>query len=214
VKQLADDRNLLLAGVSHDLRTPLTRLRLSVEMLGDSVPESARDGMIQDMADMDGIIGQFLDFVREGEDEPLQLGDLNQMVQSVVERYIRAGKNVKMESGDISPFSYRPMAIQRGLTNLVDNALRYGGGEALVATSNEKGFVRISVSDNGPGIPEPEIPRLMQPFTRLDLARGSSHGAGLGLAIVSRIAQQHNGKFSLRNRPQGGLEAMLDIPRS
>lgn len=214
VKQLADDRNLLLAGVSHDLRTPLTRMRLSVEMLGDSVPESTREGMIQDMADMDGIIGQFLDFVREGENEPQQQGDLNQLVQSVVERYIRAGKDVKMDLGKLAPFHYRPMAIQRGLTNLIDNALRYGGGEVVVATSSENGFVRISVSDNGPGIPESEIPRLMQPFSRLDKARGSSHGAGLGLAIVSRIAEQHQGRFNVLNRSQGGLEARLEIPRS
>jgi two-component system osmolarity sensor histidine kinase EnvZ len=124
--RLDADRKLLLAGVSHDLRTPLARLRLAAEMLPPDIGNGARAGIVQDIEDMDAIIGQFVAFVKEGSDEPHQRVDLDELVQSVVQRYVRLGQCVKVEPGVRAPVSVRPMAIQRLLANLLDNAFKHG----------------------------------------------------------------------------------------
>lgn len=201
------DRNLLLGGISHDLRTPLARLRLAVEMLPQS--DTDKSGMEQDIADMDAIIGQFIDFVRGAEGELAASADLNALIAEVAARYARQGKRVQLDPGALPELEFRPLAMTRLLTNLVDNAFHYGGGEVAIRSRTEDKKIVISVMDRGPGLPEAEAGRLLRPFERLDTARGREGGAGLGLAIVVRIARLHGGELSLRNREGGGLEARV-----
>ena len=211
--QRADaDRALLLAGVSHDLRTPLARIRLGVEMLSDETDASLRQGMVQDVEDIDAVISQFLDFARvTGEQSTIAELDVNELVNSVLERYRRQGKRVSARVGEAPLLKAQALAIQRLLTNLIDNALRHGGDEVEVATSVADGRVRLSVFDRGPGIPAADAERMLQPFTRLNEAR-STTGSGLGLAIVDRIAKLHGGGVQLLAREGGGLEARVEFP--
>ncbi len=203
------DRNLLLGGVSHDLRTPLARLRLAVEML----PQSSVDkpGMEQDIADMDAIIGQFIDFVRGAEGEKTVSIDLNELIRELAARYERQAKPLALDLGELPELRLRPLAMRRLITNLVDNAFHYGDGAVTVRSHAADGTVLLSVMDRGPGLPEAEAERLLRPFERLDTARGREGGAGLGLAIAARIARLHGGELSLQNRPGGGLEARVLI---
>jgi two-component system osmolarity sensor histidine kinase EnvZ len=210
--RLDSERTLLLAGISHDLRTPLARLRLAVEMLPDEVCETTRNGMIQDISDMDNIINQFLDFVRGVEGEPVQLVDINALIQSVTERHARAGREVQLNLASNYKVPLRPLAIHRLIGNLIDNAFAYGKGKVEVSTRITAGNIIISVMDNGPGIPANQMSRLLRPFERMDSARGNEGGSGLGLAIADRIAKLHKGKLELKNRPEGGLEARLSLP--
>lgn len=210
--RLDSERNLLLAGVSHDLRTPLARLRLAVEMLPSEVGEATRDGMVQDIADMDNIINQFLDFVRGVEGEPAQMVEVNELLTSLADRHARAGRNVELNLSSDYKVPMRPMAMHRLIGNLIDNAFAYGKGRVTVTTKITAGYIVISVLDNGPGIPAAHMTRLLRPFERMDSARGNEGGSGLGLAIADRIAKLHKGKLELFNRPQGGLEARLSLP--
>ena len=206
------ERATFLAGISHDLRTPLARLRLNIEMLGNNADEHTRSGMEHDIADMDSIIGQFLDFARQEQDDALVASDLNQIARDACERFVRQGASIQTELADLPSVKLRPVAMQRLLANLLDNAVKHGNQEVLVRTAIGNSGVLLSVLDRGPGIPESESERLKQPFTRLDSARSGKTGAGLGLAIVDRIARLHGGKFDLLPRTGGGLEARLLLP--
>jgi two-component system osmolarity sensor histidine kinase EnvZ len=212
LKRLDDERALLLAGVSHDLRTPLSRIRLGIEMMDDKGDASLREGLVQDIEDIDVSIGQFLDFARLRNAEAAVPGsDLNALADNVVVRYTRAEKPVTMSAGAVPPMSLRPHAMQRLLANLIDNALRHGGSEVHVATGADAGVAFIDVLDRGPGIPPDAAERMLQPFTRLDTARSGS-GTGLGLAIVSRIAGMHGGSVQLLPRDGGGLRVRVELP--
>jgi len=214
LKRLDDERALLLAGVSHDLRTPLSRIRLGLEMLGDEGDAALKAGMVQDIEDIDAAIGQFLDFARLAETEAAVAdGDLNAIVGNVAERYARAGKNVGTQLAPLPPLPLRPRAMQRLLVNLVENALRHGSAEAQIVTGESGGCAFVEVLDRGPGIPAEEAERMLQPFTRLDAARGGA-GTGLGLAIVDRIARLHGGTVKLMPREGGGLRARVELPLS
>jgi two-component system osmolarity sensor histidine kinase EnvZ len=208
--RLDAERTLLLAGVSHDLRTPLARLRLAVEMLPQA--DGFKAGMAQDIEDMDGIIQQFLDFVRGIEGETAQPCDLNVLIQGIAERYRRGGKTIALSLEPLPLIPLREQAMQRLLGNLVDNAFAYGHGHVEIVTHGQKDSIAVSVLDRGPGIPEAEIPRLLRPFERMDPSRGSLGGSGLGLAIADRIARMHGGFLVLSNRPEGGLEARVTLP--
>jgi two-component system osmolarity sensor histidine kinase EnvZ len=210
--QLDAERTLILAGVSHDIRTPLARLRLAVEMLPDNESASLKSGMIEDIADMNNIIHQFLDFVRGVEGEPTQMIDINTLLQAMHDRQSRAGRDLVVQLAPTYFISIRPLAMQRLLDNLVGNAYAYGRGEVRVASKIMADHIVISVFDNGPGIPESHVEKLLRPFERLDTARSNAGGSGLGLAIADRIAKLHKGKLELINRPEGGLEARLSIP--
>jgi two-component system, OmpR family, osmolarity sensor histidine kinase EnvZ len=209
---LDSERTLLLAGVSHDLRTPLARLRLAIELLPNEQCASYKEGMIQDITDMDGIINQFLDFVRGIEGEATQMLDLNSLLKSLYERNLRLGRKITLKLAPTHLIALRPMAMQRLLGNLIDNAFAYGKGEVVLATKIEADHILVSVKDNGPGIPESQKTRLLRPFERLDTARGNTKGSGLGLAICDRIVKLHKGKLDLVNRPQGGLEVRISLP--
>ena len=210
--RLDNERTLLLAGISHDLRTPLARLRLAVELLPDEQVGTLKNGMVQDIADMDGIIHQFLDFVRGIEGEPTRLTDLNELVKSIAERHMRAGHNLTLNLAPTHMIPLRPLAMQRLLGNLINNAFSYGKGEVMVSSRITADSIILSVQDNGPGIPEAHMARLLRPFERMDAARGNKGGSGLGLAIADRIAKLHKGQLVLQNRPEGGLEARLTLP--
>ena len=213
LKRIDADRGLLLAGISHDLRTPLSRLRLGVEMLDGAQDDVLKPGMIEDIEDMDAIINQFLDFAREGGNEASRAGeDLNHIVASVCDRFTRTGQAVRTELGDLPPLTLKPIATQRMITNLVDNAVRYAGGDIEVRTERIGDRAIVRVLDRGPGIPEPELPRVMQAFTRLEVSRAGGKGSGLGLAIVERAARMHGGGVKLIGREGGGLEARVELP--
>jgi len=210
--ELDAERTLILAGVSHDIRTPLARLRLAVEMLPEKEAGYLKSGMVEDIADMDNIIHQFLDFVRGAEGEPTQMVDINTLLQALHDRQARAGRDLVIELAPTYAVPIKPLAMQRLLDNLVGNAYNYGGGKVRVASKVTANYIVISVFDNGPGIPETHLEKLLRPFERLDTARSNAGGSGLGLAIADRIAKLHNSKLELLNRPEGGLEARLSIP--
>ena len=211
--RLDSERTLLLAGVSHDIRTPLARLRLAVEMLPDNDCNSMKAGMIEDIADMDNIIHQFLDFVRGVEGEPTKMMDINALLNALAERQSRAGRNLKLKLSSTYLIPLRPLAMQRLLDNLVNNAYSYSKGDVSVASIITAEKIIISVLDNGPGIPIEHAQRLLRPFERMDSARNKNEGgSGLGLAICNRIAKLHRGSLELINRPTGGLEARLSLP--
>ena len=213
LQQMDTDRAVLLAGISHDLRTPLSRLRLGVEMLAEAQEDGLKPGMIQDIEDIDAIINQFLDFARDGGNEPSRQGeDLNHIVASVCERFSRRGQAIRARLGKLPPLTLKPIATQRMVTNLVDNAMRYGGGEIEVTTEHVGGCAVVRVLDRGPGIPDNEFSRVMQPFTRLEASRAGGKGSGLGLAIVERAARMHGGNVKLLGRYGGGLEARVELP--
>lgn len=211
--RLDNERTLLLAGVSHDIRTPLARLRIAVELLPDESCESLKTGMIEDIADMDNIIHQFLDFVRGIEGEPTKMTDINSLLTALAERQARAGRDLKVKLCSTYFIPLRPLAMQRLLDNLVGNAYTYSKGNVSVEAKITAENIVISVLDNGPGIPEEHAERLLRPFERMDGARNKNEGgSGLGLAICNRIAKLHGGSLELINRPEGGLEARLKLP--
>ncbi len=210
--ELDAERTLILAGVSHDIRTPLARLRLAVEMLPEDSCASFKSGMVEDITDMNSIIYQFLDFVKGVEGEPTQMVDVNTLLQAIHDRQLRAGRDIAVQLSPTYFIPIKPLAMQRLLDNLVGNAYAYGGGQVRVASKITAEFVVISVFDNGPGIPETHKEKLLRPFERLDTARSNAGGSGLGLAIADRIAKLHKGKLELINRPEGGLEARLSLP--
>jgi two-component system osmolarity sensor histidine kinase EnvZ len=208
--RLEDDRALILAGVSHDLRTPLARLRLGLEMSeGDA---QLKAGMAADIDEMDRIIGQFLDFARAAGGESQQPTDLAAMAREIAARYRDSGHALTEEVVAVPEVTVRPMAVRRLITNLVDNAFRYGGEEVRLRVATASRAVVIEVLDRGPGIPADEVERLKQPFTRLETARSGEGGSGLGLAIVDRIARMHGGSLDLLPREGGGLVARVALP--
>lgn len=202
------DRELLLAGVSHDLRTPLTRIRLSAEFLDD--PE-LRDGIIADIADMYAILEQFISYIREGRDEPVAAGDLNEIARRVASHHDPA--RIELDLEELPHFAFKQLAMKRLIDNLVTNAFRYTkeGAVTISTRAPERDQIVISVADRGPGIPEAEMADVLEPFARGDKAR-TTQGSGLGLAIVQRIAQMHGGTVKLANREGGGLEVSVHLP--
>ena len=208
--RLDQERATFLAGVSHDLRTPLSRLRLGVEML--PADPATRNDLEKDIEDINVVIDQFLDFARDESGEPPQQMNLTQLALGAVERAARMQVAAMTDLAELPPLMLRPIAMQRAIDNLVNNAARHGGGDILIQTRRVTagGTASIlSVLDRGPGIPAHEVERLKQAFTRIDSARSGESGAGLGLAIVERIARMHGAKFDLLPRAGGGTEARL-----
>lgn len=206
------ERTLILAGVSHDLRTPLARLRLGIEMSG--APEGEVQAMVADIEEMDRIIGQFLDFGRGESQEPCHPQDVTRLIGELAEPYRLRGVPLALALEDAVILPLRPLTFRRALANLIDNAIRYAGADKpidirLARTATQ---VVVEVADRGPGIPESEWQRMLQPFTRLVAARSDTKGAGLGLAIVDRIARAHGGTIELDKREGGGLIVRLRFP--
>jgi signal transduction histidine kinase len=211
LKEQLDERNRFLAAVSHDLRTPLTRLKLRAEKIEQ--PE-LRSDVQNDINDMAYIIVTTLQYIR-GAEQPEEscMLDIAALVQSLTEDAIEAGNSISV-SGHAIPIWIQPISIQRCLNNLIENALRYGGKtEILIKETDE--HVTILIQDSGPGIPEDKLNEVFKPFYRLENSR-SRHtgGVGLGLSIARDMAMKQGGNISLRNAPGGGLIAELTLPKS
>jgi len=210
IKQLEEDRNLLMAGISHDLRTPLTRIRLASEMIQEQ-DDFLKEGIETDIEDMNNIIDQFIDYIRHDSKDKAELGDLNDLVDEVLNVETPRDRLISFHPSECPKIPLRHVAVKRALANLVQNAIRYTSDEIEVSTRVEKDYAIVLVSDNGTGIPEADIERLFQPFTQGDTARGTE-GSGLGLAIIKRIIDTHGGKVELSNRVTGGLQAKVYLP--
>lgn len=206
-------RTAMLAGISHDLRTPLTRLRLGLSFLDD---DDAKD-MVRDVDDMSRMVDAFLAFARGDAGDAQETVRLSELVSAVIEDFQRSGESVSLEivtGEDPGPVPLRPMAVRRALENLIGNALTYGS-QARVSLAFGDRVVRLSVEDDGPGIPPEKRDEAMRPFTRLDPGRNQdSPGVGLGLAIVADIARTHGGSLRLGESTRlGGLRADLVLAR-
>jgi two-component system osmolarity sensor histidine kinase EnvZ len=211
LKRHAVERTVVLAGLSHDLRTPLARLRLESEL--SITDEAAREAAVADIEQMDAIIAQFLDYARGEGDEAPVAADINALVEQVASHRGRTSAAPRLDLGALPPGTrIRPQALTRAITNLLDNARKYGAEPFAIETRREQNEIVIDVLDSGPGIPEAELERIKRPFTRLENARTDTTGTGLGLAIVERIARLHGGKFELLNQPEGGLIGRLRLP--
>jgi two-component system osmolarity sensor histidine kinase EnvZ len=210
LESMERERAMVLAGISHDLRTPLSRMRLALEMSGAEA--GAAGAMITDIDEIDAIIGQFLDFAR-GVNEQKSPQDLGALIDEVAEHYRRLGKDIHIRKDSVVPFRFARMAVRRAVSNLIDNALRYAREPIEIELKKNSGSVVIEVRDRGPGIPADETERLKRPFTRMDSARSGPAGAGLGLAIVERVAHAHGGTLELAPREGGGLVARLALAR-
>jgi two-component system osmolarity sensor histidine kinase EnvZ len=213
------ERATFLAGVSHDLRTPLSRLRLGVEML--PADPATRSDIERDIADISGVVDQFMDFARDEGTEAPEPTNLNQYVEAIAERARRAGADITLELGASFVAPIRQQAFKRLLNNLIDNAVKHAKTAITIrlqpiaySAPGTCGVFSISVLDRGPGIALDQVDRLKQPFTRLDSSRTGASGAGLGLAIIERIAKIHNATFELLPREGGGTEARVTFRES
>lgn len=213
IERQIEQRTLMLSGVSHDLRTPLTRLKLALSMMeGDEAEALGRD-----VADMEDMIGAFLDFARADALEEREPVDPAALAERVVDNARRAGGEVTLTpvEGGAAMVSLRPASVERALGNLIGNAIRYGSSATVTVALLDRS-VRFTVEDDGPGIPEAERERATRPFTRLDEARNQDRGTGvgLGLSIAIDIARSHGGSLRLGDSAAlGGLKAELVLPR-
>lgn len=209
LRHAARERELMLAGISHDLRTPLARLRLALE-LGDASDPQRRDAMVGDLEELDNALEQCLAFVRDGRDEPRREIDLVTLVGQLLA--LRTEPDAwQLHSPEVLPVTVRPSLLRRGIGNLMDNAERYGAAPFEVRLSSDRMDAVVQVIDHGPGVKPELLPHLGRPFLRGDQARGGV-GTGLGLSIVARTAEWHGGSVAWRNAPGGGFVASLRIP--
>jgi two-component system osmolarity sensor histidine kinase EnvZ len=214
-----NERRFIMGSVSHDIRTPLTRMKLSLEML----PKKSaflKESMDQDIDEINQIINQFLDFVRGFDDEPISSLNFGNFLTELKKQHAILGHDLKISKITLSKdipknlfIDVRPLAFKRLFDNLINNGVKFSKSnkiELVAKLYNEK--IVINVLDNGPGIPKAQREKLLEPFERLDQARGSIGGSGLGLAIANRIVMVHNGKLELINRRTGGLNVKLTFP--
>lgn len=206
------DRTRIFTAMSHDLKTPITRLRLRSELLDD---EALRGKFVRDLEEMEAMVTQTLDFMRDANaQEPVQRVDAMALIESLQTDYQDTGSKVDIEGSIVQPYPGRPLALRRCLSNLVGNAIRYGG-RATIKLDDAASLLTIRVLDDGPGIPEDEMEQAFEPFFRGEASRNrETGGTGLGLGIARNIARAHGGELVLRNRSEGGLEATLTLPRT
>ncbi|MDO5622580.1 MAG: ATP-binding protein [Paracoccus sp. (in: a-proteobacteria)] len=221
IERLNEQRRLMLSGVSHDLRTPLTRLRLGLSMLSTDLPPERDEitAMERDVAQMGQMVDAFLDMVRtDVQDSPPEPVAALDFIRQVVSDAQRGGQNVTLDvsAGDpVGIATFRPAAVRRVVENLIGNATRYGT-RASVGVALSDRSLKVSVEDDGPGIPEDRRDEALRPFTRLDPARNQDRGqgVGLGLAIAADMARSHGGSLRLMDGERlGGLRVELVIPR-
>jgi len=217
LNRVESDRALILAGISHDLRTPLARMQLEVEMAG--LKDDAREGMRSDLEQMDAIIGQFLDYARPTDSAHFITVDVAGLMEDAAQEAARIPDvQVTTNIADNIEVIGHPVDLKRVISNLIENARRYGKTPGTTKTDIdlccriENHHAVIEVSDHGVGVPDADIDRLLRPFTRMDSARGQANGAGLGLAIVNRIVTRHGGTLRLHNRDGGGMAVQIILP--
>ncbi|BDH45022.1 two-component sensor histidine kinase [Salmonella enterica subsp. enterica serovar Choleraesuis] len=213
IQHYLKERTQILAAISHDLQTPITRMKLRLEMIRDV---SLRDKLLQDLDNMTALAREGIAYARSSEplQEPGYSLDINAFLDSIACDYIDTGRPVVFHrADDIPPLESRPQALRRIVTNLLDNALKYGGQAELIAVRRDKEWLDISVLDNGPGIPEEQQQAVLEPFYRIENSRNrNTGGTGLGLAIAAQLSAQLQGRLTLANSPQGGLTATLSLP--
>ena len=210
IATLLDEKDVMLGAIGHDLKTPLAALRVRIESVED---DAERGKMAATIEDINRSLDDILSLARVGRpSDPLEPTDLGALAAAVVEEYEDRGKPVTIADGPRIVVSARATWLRRLLRNLIDNALRYGM-LARVSLVREGGMAVIRIEDDGPGIPEAEIARMLEPFTRLEASRNSATGgAGLGLTLARAVAEQHGGALRLANRPGGGLVASVSLP--
>ena len=217
ITRVENDREMLLAGVSHDLRTPITRLRLETEMA--NLPEDTRNNMISDLEQMETIVNQFMAYARRST-QPMEKINLSETVRraiSTARLEIDPAVKLKTDIEDDILIHANPIEFSRVVQNLFTNALRYGKSEddllhLSVEVYREKTGAVLTVSDKGPGLDMSQADRLMRPFERGDSARGGVTGTGLGLAIVDRIVRRSDGTVTLENNKPHGLRVKIRLP--
>jgi hypothetical protein len=215
IRRFVADRTQMLAAIGHDLRTPITRLRLRAEFMDD---DEQRRKMLADLDEMEQMIAATLAFARDdAAAEPAAAIDLAALCRTVADEAAdarpEAAEAIAYEGPERLTVRARPVALKRALANLVSNALAYGGAARLRLAAPEGGVVRLSVEDDGPGIPEAELEAVFAPFRRLEASRNrETGGTGLGLTIARNILRAHGGDVVLRNRPAGGLTALATLP--
>jgi signal transduction histidine kinase len=211
LQRLLENRTRMLAALSHDLRTPLTLLRLRAECLKE---DEERERMLANIGDLDAMVDATLKFARdEATAEPWRRTDLTALVTSIVDDMADAGLKVTIDAAEPVIQECQPGALRRAVTNLLDNAVKYGDAAHVQILGSPKD-IKIVVDDEGPGIPAAEIGKVFEPFYRIEQSRSrETGGTGLGLAIAQSIAQAHEGQIMLENRPEGGLRAILTLPR-
>lgn len=210
VREQIEERERFLAAVSHDLRTPLTRMKLRIENLGENY---AKQKLRDDISEMANMLDATMSYLRERvSTEPLQLLDVQALIEVMVEDASAHGAKVGM-TGHTEPLITKPMALRRCLSNLLENALRYGH-EAVISLHDSRETLLIEIRDRGPGIPPEKMDAVLEPFVRLDGSRNKAlGGVGLGLSIAREAALQCDGRLTLRNADDGGLIASIAITR-
>lgn len=218
--RLDEDRSMALAGISHDIRNPLARLRMEIEMA--EVAPGQRDSMAEDIERIDRIVGQFIEYARTAQPPRAETVDVQAVLAGIAHAYrsaIDSGDlELSIDGGDAQRWIGDPTDLQRALSNLIDNALHYGRRDPRMPARVElraraaSDGIRLAVRDHGPGIAAEDGERLLRPFTRRDRERGESGGSGLGLAIVERLARRYGGTLQLGSASGGGLAADLQLP--
>ncbi|MBI4184723.1 MAG: HAMP domain-containing protein [Proteobacteria bacterium] len=211
LRRFVEDRTQMVAAISHDLRTPITRMRLRAEFVED---EAERAKMLADLDEMERMVTSTLSFAREdATEEPLERVDLAALVGTICDEMVDAGRPVRCDTGARIPFDCHPIALKRALANLIDNAVKYGG-RADVAVAVDRDGARVVVTDDGPGIPGEKLEHVFRPFYRVEVSRSrETGGVGLGLTIARTVIHAHGGEIALSNRPEGGLRVEVTLPR-
>jgi signal transduction histidine kinase len=212
LQRFVQDRTRMLAAISHDLRSPITSLRLQVELMKD---KEARGKMLETLEDMQRMTEATLAFARdEASTEVSRSVDLSALIDSLCQDLADMGMNVKFENAKKTPYTCRPISLKRAIRNLIENAVSYGD-RAGVKLQHEDTEFRIVIEDDGPGIPEKDFERVFQPFVRLEESRNKKTGGiGLGMAIARSIVRKHGGDIDLVNKPGGGLTVTIHLPES
>lgn len=210
IRRYIQERTQMLAAITHDLQTPLTRIRLRLEKVQD---QELQARLVEDLSAVQTMIKDGLDLARSmNSEEPMQRTDFDSILDSVCADAAEAGQDVTLSGLTRVSLAVQPNAMRRCLTNLIDNAVKYGG-YARVSASRDKSKVIVQVRDGGPGIPEDMLEAVFDPFFRLEGSRSrDTGGTGIGITIARNIAEKHGGRLYLRNHPDGGLVAMLELP--
>ena len=211
IQRLVSERMQALAAVSHDLRTPITRLRLRSELMED---EATRDLVDADLAEMESMIDSTLEFLRGGvSSEAIRPIDIVSVIETIVDDHADQGHSVSLIGISQGRVLGRLLSIKRAFWNVIGNAVKYGG-QARVAIAEIPSGLAITVEDDGPGIPDGDRERVFQPFVRLEESRGrETGGSGLGLTIARAVVRAHGGEITLANRPEGGLRVTIILPQ-
>ena len=212
LSRFISERTRVLSAISHDLKTPITRLRLRSELLED---EALRAKFEKDLDEMQSMVAQALEFMRDASaGEPVQPIDVMALLESMQSDFLETGHEVRLVGTTAYPYPGRPLGLRRCLTNLVDNAIRYGRRATIEVRDSPRELV-LFIRDEGPGLPQEQLELAFEPFFRGEQSRSrETGGTGLGLSIARNIARTHGGDVALANRPEGGLEARLSLVRS